>query len=175
MFVRRAGGATFSMAGTAPVDERTFILNQGFANCYAPGTNYELVLTDSIRDISITRSHRSSSRSPRGVHHDVPPQVAFTILPMAVYVSPTADVTVVFNEAMDTNYCAQPSRLSDYGVRVRPRRLRLALDDTSPSTLPTATDLIAETDHASHSDRWNIAMRCRGSASTLSLASTTVS
>jgi hypothetical protein len=151
MFVRRAGGATFSMAGTAPVDERTFILNQGFANCYAPGTNYELVLTDSIRDISDNPlAQVVVPFSTGGDIDDVPPQVAFTIpADGAVDVSPTADVTVVFNEAMDTNSIVPQSfavyRITGFGGT--PTQVTVGSgSDTSPSTLPTATDLIAETD-----------------------------
>lgn len=79
-----------------------------------------------------------------------PPQVAFTIpADRAVDVSPTANVTVVFNEAMDADSIVPQSfavyRIDGFGgnptqVTVGPG------SDSTPSTLPTATDLIAETD-----------------------------
>jgi hypothetical protein len=149
MFVRREGGATFSMAGTAAVDERTFLLNQGAMNCYAPGTNYELVLTDSIRDVSDNAlAELVVPFSTGGNIDDVPPQVAFTIpADGAVDVSPTANVTVVFNEAMDTASIVPESfavyRITGFGGV--PTQDAVG-GGTGPSTLPTATNLIAETD-----------------------------
>lgn len=151
MFVRRAGGATFSMAGTEAVDERTFLLNQGVPNCYAPGTDYQLVLTNSIRDISDNPlAQVVVPFSTGGEVDDVPPQVAFTVpADGAVDVSPTANVTVVFNEAMDTNSIV-PQSFAVYritGVGGTPTQVTVGSgSDTSPSTLSTATDLIAETD-----------------------------
>ncbi len=151
MFVRGAGGATFSMAGAAAVDERTFLLNQGSANCYAPGTDYELVLSNSIRDISDNAlAQVVVPFSTGGEIDDVPPQVAFTIpADGAVDVSPTANVTVVFNEAMDINSIVPQSfavyRIDGFGGN--PTQVTVGSgSDTAPSTLPTATDLIAETD-----------------------------
>lgn len=151
MFVRRASGATFSMFGTSVVDERTFLLNQGGDNCYAPATNYELVLTNSIRDISDNPlAQVVVPFSTGGEVDNVAPKVAFTIPANgAVDVSPTADVTVVFNEAMDTNSIVPQSfavyRITGFGGT--PTQVTVGSgSDTAPSTLPTVTDLIAETD-----------------------------
>lgn len=151
MFVRRAGGATFSMFGTSVVDERTFLLNQGLANCYAPGTNYELVLTNSIRDISDNAlAQVVVPFSTGGEIDDVAPKVAFTIpADGAVDVSPTADVTVVFNEAMDADSIV-PQSFAVYRIDRfdgNPTQVTVgAGSDVTPSTLATATELIAETD-----------------------------
>jgi hypothetical protein len=133
----------------AAVDERTFLLNQGAMNCYAPGTNYELVLTDSIRDVSDNAlAELVVPFSTGGNIDDVPPQVAFTIpADGAVDVSPTANITVVFNEAMDTASIVPESfavyRITGFGGV--PTQDAVG-GGTGPSTLPTATNLIAETD-----------------------------
>lgn len=149
MFVRRAGGATFSMSGTSAVDERTFLLNQGASNCYAPRADYEFVLTNSIRDISDNSlAQVVVPFSTGGDIDDVAPKVAYTIpADGAVDVSPTANVTVVFNEAMDTDSVVPQSfavyRITRFGG---PTTQAGVSGGTAPSTLPTATDLISETD-----------------------------
>lgn len=152
MYVRRQGGATFSMAGTEQIDDRTFVLSQfDEGGCYDPGTRYELVLTDSIRDVAQnTLVPDVVPFSTGGELDTTPPRVAYTIpADGAVDVSPTADVTVVFNEAMDTNSIVPQSfavyRITGFGGT--PTQVTVGSgSDTSPSTLPTATDLIAETD-----------------------------
>jgi hypothetical protein len=152
MYVRRQGGATFSMAGTEQIDDRTFVLSQvPVVGCYDPGTRYELVLTDSIRDVAQnTLVPDVVPFSTGGELDTTPPRVAYTIpADGAVDVSPTADVTVVFNEAMDTNSIVPQSfavyRITGFGGT--PTQVTVGSgSDTSPSTLPTATDLIAATD-----------------------------
>lgn len=78
-----------------------------------------------------------------------PPQVAFTIpADRAVDVSPTANVTVVFNEAMDADSIVPQSfavyRIDGFGGN--PTQNAVGTTGTAPSTLPTSTDLLAEGD-----------------------------
>ena len=141
MFVRRVGGSNFSMGGTSQVDDRTFVLNQLSFNtgCYAPGTTYELVLTSSIRDVAQNTFVQDVVPFSTGGEVDtVAPQVAYTIPANgAVDVSPTGNVTVVFNEAIDID-TIQPQSFAVYEIS----GFKGAIIDA----LPTATSLLAETD-----------------------------
>ncbi|MBL8465532.1 MAG: Ig-like domain-containing protein [Thauera sp.] len=138
MFVRRVGGSNFSMGGTSQIDDRTFTLNQGLS-CYDQGTNYELVMTNSIRDLAQNAFVQDVVPFSTGGQVDtVAPQVAYTIPANgAVDVSPTGNVTVVFNEAIDTD-TIQPQSFAVYEI-----------DDFKGviiDVLPTDTSLLAETD-----------------------------
>lgn len=83
------------------------------------------------------------------VDDETAPQVAFTIpADGAVDVSPTANVTVVFNEAMDADSIV-PQSFAVYridGFDGNPTQIVVGTTETAPSTLPTTTDLLAEGD-----------------------------
>lgn len=143
MFVRQTGGAVFSMASTASITPTTFELRQysgEFPICYSPNTAYELVLTSSIRDFSGNQlAEVVIPFSTGGVVDNTAPTVSFTIpSDGAVDVSPSANVTVVFSEAMDPNSIV-PGSFAVY-------RLTGGFGSPIAANLPLVSEVLAESD-----------------------------
>lgn len=143
MYVRQTGGAVFSMGSTASISATTFELRQiagDFPVCYSPTTNYQLVLTSSIRDFSGNSLVETVIPfSTGGAVDETPPQVLFTIPSDGqIAVSPSAAVTVVFNEAMDPDSIA-PGSFAVY-------RLLDGFGSPIEANLPLASEVLRESD-----------------------------
>lgn len=134
------------------LDKRTFQLRENIlGGCpLQQGKNYRLVISTSVRDIAgnpLAQEYVATFGAGSALD-SAAPKVVFTIpADRAVDVSPTANVTVVFSEGMDVNSIAPESfavyRIDGFGGS--PTQTTVG-GKTAPSTLPTVTGLIAETD-----------------------------
>ncbi|CAI07389.1 hypothetical protein ebA2288 [Aromatoleum aromaticum EbN1] len=141
MFVRQQGGTGHSMADTIKIDDRTFLLRQfGFCSGpYAPNTQYEIVLTNSIRDLAGNQLAQIVVPFGTGGTVDDTPPLLTTSIPAegASDVSPNATISVLFNEAMDANTVI-PAAFAVYEID--------DFDGKNTQVLPSVTSLVADSD-----------------------------
>lgn len=149
--VRRAGGNVLDgvYVRVEKVDDLTYRLVQWEEALLPVNAQLELVLSDSIRDLAGNKLVQTIVGFSTGGELDVtPPQVAFTIpVNGAVDVSPTGKISVVFNEAIDSDSIAPQSfavyRITGFGGSMQPLT---PYGVEAPPTLPTVAEVIAESD-----------------------------
>lgn len=144
-YIRVTGGATVSgiFTGIRPVDAQTFVFSRVIDVLLGTiplpaNTPFELVLTNSIRDLAGNQlTEVVVPFSTGGLDDLTPPQVSYTIpADQAVDVSRNAIIRVAFNEAMDVNSVI-PASFALY-----------KLDDLKNivGVFSTATEVVAESD-----------------------------
>ena len=129
------------MADTIKIDDRTFSLRQ-FGMCtgpYAPNTQYEIVLTNSIRDLAGNQLAQIVVPFGTGGTVDDTPPLLTTSIPAegASDVSPNATISVLFNEAMDANTVI-PAAFAVYQIS--------EFGGVISQVLPSVTSLVADSD-----------------------------
>lgn len=103
MFIRRAGAASVVTPGVTAVDKRTFSIALTDETCLTANNEHELVLTNSIRDVSGNAFAGTAVPFRTGGSEDTtPPEILFTIPPAgATNVDRFSDIVVRFNEPID--------------------------------------------------------------------------